>query len=50
MMPPLSMPGKAWCSGDGVQSSTSSPPSRKLRMRSPFALAGPHPKQMLCGA
>ena len=50
MIPPLSMPGKAsWC-GSGVQSATTSSPSRKLRMRSPFGLAGPQPKQMLCGA
>jgi hypothetical protein len=46
----LSIPGKAswWLSG--VQSATTSSPCAKLRMRSPFGLAGPHPKQVFPGA
>lgn len=52
MIPPFKIPGKAsWC-GWGDQSQTTSSPSGvgKLRIRSPFSLAGPQPKQLFFGA
>ena len=49
-MPPLSTPGKASWNGSGVHSATSSSPAAWLLIRSPRALAGPQPKQALCGA
>src|SRR5262245_43876261 len=49
-MPPFKTPSKArWC-GCGVQSQTSSSPRTKLRILSPFSLAGPQPKHRLAGA
>jgi hypothetical protein len=48
-MPPFSMPGNAWWCGSGCQSATTSSPSAKLRTCRPRSLAGPQPKQMLCG-
>ena len=50
MMPPLTTPGKAWWCSDGDQSATTSSPSTRLRMRRPWGLAGPQPKQARWGA
>ena len=50
MMPPLSMPVKASCQGEGVQRATHSSPATKLLMRRPCSLAGPQPKQRFLGA
>ena len=50
MMPPEIIPSKAsWCLA-ACHSATTSSPLAKLRIRRPFSLAGPHPKQALCGA
>jgi hypothetical protein len=50
MIPPETIPSKAsWCLL-AVHSATTASPLTKLRMRRPFSLAGPHPKQELPGA
>jgi hypothetical protein len=53
MIPPLRTPLNASCCGEGRHSAMScsgSSPDRKLRIRRPSVLAGPHPKQRPSGA
>jgi hypothetical protein len=49
-IPPFRIPSNAWWCGWGRHSETTSSPSTKLLIRSPFSFAGPHPKQRLFGA